>query len=241
MRCTAALRGVRRPWYSSGDIALGQSAADCLPHYVAVPCGSWWWILCVTLPHCLGVVGSKSPWAHRRTALGQWAMDPLRHTAPVCFGAVGNGTLAVRCRTAWGSGQWYSYGDLALGQWAVDCLPHSAAVPWGNGQRNSCKAPIHCLGVVNDGSPVLHSHTAWGRGQWNLCVTPPHCQGALGSRSPSVHHRAALGQWAVEIVRQIATLHWCKGQCKSCCTLPHCSGTIGSGNFGVTLHWGSRQ
>ena len=51
---------------------------------------------------------------------------------PHCVGAVGSGTPAVHCLTAWG-------------QWAVVPLWYTASLPGGSGQWNSCGALPHCL------------------------------------------------------------------------------------------------
>ena len=52
---------------------------------------------------------------------------------PHCLGAVGSGTRATQCLTAWG-------------QWARELLQHTAPLLEGSGQWNPCKAPPHYLG-----------------------------------------------------------------------------------------------
>ena len=54
------------------------------------------------------------------------------NTRPQCLGAVGSGTLAIHCLTAWG-------------QWAVQLLQYSATVPGGTGQWNSSNTLPNCL------------------------------------------------------------------------------------------------
>ena len=84
---------------------------------------------------------------------------------PSALGAVGSGTPAIHCLTAWG-------------QWAVELLQRTASLPWGSGQWNSCHTLPHCPG---------------GSGQCNSCNTVPHCLGAVGSRTPAMHCLTALG------------------------------------------------
>ena len=83
--------------------AWGQWAAELLQCTAPQPGGSGHWNACNALPHCLG----------------QWAVEILQCTAPLlgvsglwtscnamphCLGAVGSGTPAMHCPTAWG--QW---------------------------------------------------------------------------------------------------------------------------------------
>ena len=68
----------------------------------------------------------------------------------------------MHCPTAWG-------------QWAVQLLQCTASLPWGSGQRNSCNALPHCLGVVGSATPAMHCLTA--RGQW--AVQPLQCTASL--------------------------------------------------------------
>ena len=56
--------------------------------------------------------------------------------------AVGCGTYAMHCHTAWG-------------HWAVELLQCTATVPGGSGQWNSCNALPHCLGAVGGISPTM--------------------------------------------------------------------------------------
>ena len=123
------------------------------------------------------------------------------NTLPHRLGAVGSGTPATHCHTAWG-------------QWAVQLLQRTALLhggiglqctaplPGGSGQWNSCNSLPHCLGVVGNGTPATHCHTAWGQwavellqrtallhggsGQWNSCNALSHRLGAVGSGTPAM-------------------------------------------------------
>ena len=126
------------------------------------------------------------------------------NTLPHCLGAVGSGTPAIHCRTAWG-------------QWAGKFLHCTAAPPGGSGRCNSCNALPHCLGAVGSGTPAIHRLTArgqWavellqytaslpgGSGQCNSCNTLPQCLGAVGSETPATHCLTAWGQWAVGLLQ----------------------------------------
>ena len=79
---------------------------------------------------------------------GQW--KPC-NALPHCLGAMGGGTSATQCLTAWG-------------QWAVHLLQCTASLPRGSGQWNFCNALPHCLGAVGGGTSATHCLTAWG--QW---------------------------------------------------------------------------
>ena len=147
-------------------------------------------------------------------------------------GAVGSGTPAMHCPTAWG-------------QWAVQLLQYTAPLPWGSGQWTSFNTPPHCLGAVGSGPPAIHCRTAWGQwavdllqctaplpggsGQWTPHNTLPHCLGAVGSGLPSMHCPTAWGQWAVQLLQYTAALPGGSGQCNSCNALPHCPRAVGSG------------
>ena len=69
------------------------------------------------------------------------------NAVPHCLGAVGGGTPAMHCLTAWG-------------QWAVELLLCTATLPEGSGQWNSCNALPHCLGALGSGTPAMHCHAA---------------------------------------------------------------------------------
>ena len=109
--------------------ALGQWVVELLQFTAALPQGSGQWKACHTLPHYLGAVGGGTPIAHCHIVLGQCAAELLLHIATLCGGsgqwdsrrsllhylgvvrsgtlvahrltAVGNGTLAMKRRTAW--------------------------------------------------------------------------------------------------------------------------------------------
>ena len=130
--------------------AWGQWAVDHLQCTASMPGGSGQWTSCNELPHCLGALGNATPAIHCLTAWGHWAMQLLQYTAPMlggsghwtscntlphclgwwavqlcntqphCLGAVGSGTPAIHCPTAWG-------------QWAVDLLQYTAPMPGGSG------------------------------------------------------------------------------------------------------------
>ena len=77
-------------------------------------------------------------------------MQLLQYT-PHCMGAVGGGTPAIHCLTAWG--QWavkllQCTASLSLGQWALGLLQYTASLPGGSGQSTSCNKLPHCLGAV---------------------------------------------------------------------------------------------
>ena len=89
---------------------------------------------CTTLPHCDGqwTVGILPFNCH--TARGQWAVEPLLHTASL----------------PWGSGQWHSCGTLAV----------RATLPEGSEQCNSCGTLPHCLGAVGSRDSCSDCHSA---------------------------------------------------------------------------------
>ena len=57
--------------------------------------------------------------------------------------AVGSGTRASHCHTAWRL-------------WAVELLLCIASLPRGSGQCNSCIALPHCPGAVGSATPAIH-------------------------------------------------------------------------------------
>ena len=116
------------------------------PHHVCCAAPS---VLCVQCraawccaPHC-------TVCALPHCTCGQWA--------------VGNGTPATHCHTAWRL-------------WAVQLVLCTASLLGGSGQWSSCYAPPDCLGAVGSGTPAMQRHTAWG--QWAVdflqcCATLP--------------------------------------------------------------------
>ena len=75
---------------------------------------------------------------------GQWNSC---NTLPHCLEAVGSGTPATHCLTAWR-------------QQAVELLQHTASLPGGSGQWDSCNTLPHCLEAVGSGTPVTFCLTA---------------------------------------------------------------------------------
>ena len=73
---------------------------------------------------------------------GQWT--PC-NALPHCLGAVGSGSPAVHCPTAWG-------------QCPVQLLQCTTSLPWGSGQCNSCNALPHCLclGAADSATSAMH-------------------------------------------------------------------------------------
>ena len=69
--------------------------------------------------------------------------------------AVGCGTLATHCQTAWRL-------------WAVELLQHIASLHGGSGQWNACSARPQCLGAVGGATPAIYCLTA--RGQWAVAL-----------------------------------------------------------------------
>ena len=146
--------------------------------------------ICPLHPACRAAPPVPSAWC--RTA---WCSAPHCTVCALLHcccgqGAVGTGTPAMHCRTAWG-------------QWAVDLLQCTAPLPGGSGQCNSCNALPHCPGAVGSATLAIHCPTVLGQwavdllqytaslpggsGQWTSCNTLPHCRGAVGSGPPSMH------------------------------------------------------
>ena len=134
----------------------------------SVQCNSY-----ITLPHCLGAMGSATPATHCLTAWGWWAVELLQRTTLLLEGV------------------------------AVKLLQCTAALPGGGGLWNSCHAVQHCLGAVGGGTPAMRCLTALrqravqllqytaplhgGTGQWSSCNALPYCLGAMGNGTPAVH------------------------------------------------------
>ena len=164
-----------RQWNSYSTLPLSPGAVgSCAP---------------VTLPHCLGALGSGTSVIHRLTAWGQRALDPLQYTASLrgCSGQCNSLIVLPRCSghwavlvvhrafsLPWDGGQWDSCYPrrTALGQWKVELLHCTASTPGGGGQRILCNALSHCRGAVGSGTPAMHCLTA--QGQWAMglqCTT----------------------------------------------------------------------
>ena len=222
LQCIASLSGGSGQW----------NCCNALPHCP--------WAVGSATPamHCLTARGQWAVQLLQCTASlpsGQWAVQLLQcsaslaggsvqpnssNTLPHCPGAVGNGTPAIHCHTAWG--QWavelVQCTDCltAWGQWAVQLLQCTASLPSGSRQCNSCNALPHCLWAVGSGTPAMLCPTAWGQwaaqllqctaslpggsGHCNSRSTPPHCPGAVSSATPATHCLTAWGQWAVELL-----------------------------------------
>ena len=131
-------------------------------------------------------------------------------------------------------GQWSSFGTLPCyrGWWAVE---HQELV--GSGTS----------GVVGNGTPAIHRHTAQGQCAVELLRYTPHLR-ASGQLKLAAHCHTARGQWAVGILQYTAALHravgsgphsavhhttWARGSAQraSCSTRPHCRGQGAVGKF----------
>ena len=160
-------------------------------------------------------------------------MELLQCTATLCGGigqcyscnalphwleAVGSGTPAIHCLTAWG-------------QWVVQLLQCTATPPGGGGQWNSCNARAHRLG----GGGVLPRRWLLPK-EWNSRNALPQCPRAMGSATLATHCRTGSGQWAVELLQYTASLPGGSGQCNSCNALPHRLGAVGSGTPAMRGH-----
>ena len=75
---------------------------------------------------------------------GQWNSC---YAPPHYLRAVGSGTPAMHCLTAWG-------------QWALQLLQCTASLPGGIGQWNSCNALPRCVEAVGSATPAMHCLTA---------------------------------------------------------------------------------
>ena len=132
LQCTASLSGA----VGSATPAMhcltawGQRAVQLLQYTAALPGGRW----AVQLLQCTASLPGGSGKCNFCNAL------------PHCLGAVGSGTPAMHCLTAWG-------------QWALELLQCTASLPGGSGHWNSCNAPPHCLRAVGSGPPAMHCLT----------------------------------------------------------------------------------
>ena len=163
-----------------------------------------------------GTAGSGTRVAHRRTSLGQWAVELLQYIAAL----------------PGGSGQWKSYGALPHSPGAVGNKTSAVALPWDSGQWNSCGTLPHCPEAM---ASVTLRYTALGQRAVGSGTCAVHCRTALGQWV--VEHRCALlqclGRWAVEPMRCTAALPGGSGQWKARGTLPHYVGALGSGTRDV--------
>ena len=158
--------------------AWGQWAVELLQHTAAPPGGSGKWNPCghtvlgqwaVVRSYCLGAVGTRSPSAHRRTTLGQRAVEFLRYTAA----------------QPWSSGKWIACGTVpcALRQGAVELLQYTAAPPRGTTEWNSHVSLLHCSGHCNSYRTPPHSLGAAGRESSAACPT----QWGSVKKDPTAH------------------------------------------------------
>ena len=99
----------------------------------------------------------------------------------------------------------------ASGESAVQHLQCTTSLRGGSGQWNSCNTLSHCLGAVGSAT-AMHCLTAFG---------------AVGSGTAAINCHTASGQWAVELMQDIASLPGGSGQWDSCNTLPHCRRAVG--------------
>ena len=165
--------------------AWGQWEVELLHCIATVPEGSGQWNSCNALPHFLGQWNSCNALPHRPKAVGSGTLAMHCHTA---WGAMGSATVAMHCPTAEGA---VGSGTLAM---------HSA--PEGSGQCNSSNAV-------------------------------PHCPGAGGRATPVMHYHSACGQWAVELLLCSPTMLGGIAQCNSCTALPQRHGTVGNGTLAM--------
>ena len=87
--------------------------------------------------------------------------------------AVGSGTPATHCHTAWRLG-------------AVPLLLRTAALPGGSGQWNSCDTLPLCLGAAGCATPAMHCLTAWGQWAVELLQCTASLPGGSGQRNSCV-------------------------------------------------------
>ena len=98
--------------------------------------------------HCPLPPGSEAVYCRSSTPLpGGTGLWTSCNTLPHCLGAVGSGTPAIHCPTAWG-------------QWAVDLLQYTASLPRGSGQ-GSVLQEFHC--PLPPGSEVVYCRRSTAR------------------------------------------------------------------------------
>ena len=140
--------------------------------------------------HCSIELGHWAVELHTKTlprGSGQWNSC---HALPHSLGALGSGTLATHCYTAWGIEQW-----------------------------NSCITPAHYLGAAGDGNCATHCCTLWGYRAVELrqyTDTLPHTatlRTPTGTRTPTAYCCVAKGLWAVELLHYTTAAPGRKGLC----------------------------
>ena len=85
--------------------------------------------------------------------------------------------LLITASLPWGKGH-------ALGQRAVELPLCITSLPKGIGQWDSFSTLLHCWGVVGNGTPFVHRHTAgeqWVVGLLQSYATPPRNSGQWDS------------------------------------------------------------
>ena len=118
---------------------------------------------------------------HAASLLGGSRQWKSCHALPQCLRAVGSGTPAMHCVTAWG-------------HWAVEIPQYAASLLGGSGHCHSCNTLLHCLIVWGRGAVELLQHTSLlpkGIRQWNPCNAMCRCLGAVGKRPPATHRLIA--------------------------------------------------
>ena len=149
---TTSLPGGSGQWDSCNALphCLGaEGSATALTHPLTV-WGHW---AVQLLQYTASLPGISGNWnsCHAGASLrGGRAHYNSCNTLPYCMGAVGSGTLAMHCRTAWG-------------QTAVQLLRCTASLPGGSGRWNSCNTLPHGWGAVGSGTPARHCLSALGR------------------------------------------------------------------------------
>ena len=119
-------------------------------------------------------------------------------------------------------------------QWAGELLQCTAAMLRGSGQRNSCNALPHYLGLWAVELLLCTATLSGGSGLWNSCNALPHClgavgMGAVGSGTPVMHCHTAWGQWAAQLLQCTASLLVGSGHWSSCFAPPHFLEAVGRG------------
>ena len=140
LQCSASLPGGSRQLGSCNHCRSdwGKWAVELLQYTASLPGGSRQGNYCNRISQCRGGSGQCN----------------FCNALPYRLGAVGSGTPATHCLTAWG-------------QLTVQLVQYTASLPRGSRQWNTCNALPHCPG---------------GSGQWNGSNTLPQCLGGTGQR-----------------------------------------------------------
>ena len=129
----------------TAPLPWGQWAVDLLLYTPLMPEGSQQCNFCNTLPHC-PVAVDMDLLLYTASLPGGSGQCISCYTLPHCLGAVGSGSPAIHCLTAWG-------------QWAVDLGQYTPSLPRGSGQSTSCNTLPHCLGAVGSEPPAIQRPT----------------------------------------------------------------------------------